>query len=155
MFKMSSAAAQQASTKAPAHKLSCWTQPNPTYGSTQPTDNSDATQRIRAKTDLHHKVSRIDILRFFQIRKTRFLMFFSLTCQKVVGKRLLLNHSKPVHNVALVLLLFLSFVGYYLFHCSGSPTYRGLLVASRHRTCVHVHAQSRESVESLEEEKEG
>ena len=29
MFKMSSAAAQQGSTKAPSHKLSCWTQPNP------------------------------------------------------------------------------------------------------------------------------
>jgi len=29
VLKMSSAAAQQASTKAPSHKLSCWTQPNP------------------------------------------------------------------------------------------------------------------------------
>jgi len=28
MFKMSSAAAQQASTGAPSHKLSCWTQPD-------------------------------------------------------------------------------------------------------------------------------
>jgi len=53
MLKMSSAAAQQASTKAPSQKLSCWTQPkpnqpsppktenlNPTHGSTQPIDNS-------------------------------------------------------------------------------------------------------------------
>ena len=41
MLKMSSAAAQQASTNAPSHKLTCWTQPNPTNGSTQPMDNSE------------------------------------------------------------------------------------------------------------------
>ena len=29
MFKMCSAAAQQACMKAPSHKLSCWTKPNP------------------------------------------------------------------------------------------------------------------------------
>ena len=57
MFRMYSVASQQASTKAPSYKLSCWTQPNlnhqklkksrpnppqlnPTHGSTQPTDNS-------------------------------------------------------------------------------------------------------------------
>jgi len=31
MFKMSSTAFQQASTKAPSHKLSCWTRPNATH----------------------------------------------------------------------------------------------------------------------------
>jgi len=37
MFKMSSAAAQQASTKLPSHKLSCWTQPKKNFKiSTQP-----------------------------------------------------------------------------------------------------------------------
>ena len=41
MFKMSSAATQQASTKAPSHKLSCYSGPNPTRGSTQLMDNSD------------------------------------------------------------------------------------------------------------------
>ena len=41
MFKMSSAAAQQASTKAPSHKLSCWAQPDPTQPNpTQSMDNS-------------------------------------------------------------------------------------------------------------------
>ena len=29
MYKMCSAAAQQACMKAPSHKLSCWTKPNP------------------------------------------------------------------------------------------------------------------------------
>ena len=64
VFKMSSAAAQQAGTKAPSHKLSCFnlrrrhatvdpTQPNPpktekfrpnsTLGSTPPMDNSGLT----------------------------------------------------------------------------------------------------------------
>jgi len=54
MFKMSSAAAQQASTKAPSHKLSCWTQSNPTTKNwkistqpdpTQPMDKSEARPR--------------------------------------------------------------------------------------------------------------
>ena len=36
MFRMSPAAAQQASTKAPSHKLTCWTQPNPTQPIGQP-----------------------------------------------------------------------------------------------------------------------
>jgi len=42
MFKMSPAAALQDSTKAPSHKLSYWTQPDPIHRSIQPMDNSEA-----------------------------------------------------------------------------------------------------------------
>jgi len=63
MFKLSSAAAQQASMKAPSHKLRCQTQPNPpkteksrpnpTHGSTQP--DCDASVKRWPIFNLFHR----------------------------------------------------------------------------------------------------
>jgi len=70
VFKMSSAAAQQASTKAHSNKLSYWTQPNPTHqklknldptksNPTQPMDNSGTPVARCSYISLGNKIEQV------------------------------------------------------------------------------------------------